>query len=982
MSIKIKPIINIDSNTGINITYNFPLPELQQAPYDWSFSDGTFIQGTNGGDNFIYIPPNTTITPEFSGFIYREENNYGGTNGTGFINYVSEVLEYETLIFESDKSFKNICDITSWSDSVIGDTDFLKFNKEFRYSNDDSKWSEFIELSDENLTKIYGNPNLKLQFRYVAVPIDTTTYNRNISINVPNDLGWQRVHSGTSFYQFDTDFSVLGTTEYVISVGENGDYYFDIEKNQLYGNKNNGYWGSPINVTINESTDGNTYIPSFITDDIINSAIKGVGIPLDDKVMTPSIDILFGSELSTSEQIPKQNDFIFLNTDFQGFKLSGQESLSIRYTPRNLQEGHRKKLFIESFKILANPYIDERDSSFTLNSENSQVILKPPFLLKAFSIDDYDIDYSTNCNDDCLDIKYRTSSNQRFWTDWFPLTKENIRSIKIDPLSFFYIEFLFTKTCEELCDINIYDVIIHGNYQNISDDYNKLNKFGLRSDCNYGLTTNGTDDNVLGGNENENGNGSDCGVPVEWTSEETCQGSFNPYEYNKSISLYNKISSDISNIFGFDINYYRTDADSNGRDVFLHEYQLHNIVDKQTVKVLFPENKYPDNIVQFNQFDLTLFESFEIHITREEFHRKFGLGMRPAKYDILEICQLNRVYDVEHAQSYKDFMGGSVYYKVILKKHEDNKHINNGEYDSDMKSLVENNSLDKLFKEEVDEDFEKIANNELQENLTEDREPNLTMLEEVESLGEDIENLIIEDEEFVPNIPDKPIHNKFEVYVRSIDYDIQNGSNIISRNYYDLTSQTDNIAISYKTIDDCVPKGKNRAFSLWFNIDNYKIGQVYNFIDNYNKITKNGYRIDFIDGRIEILWGEELYDIDINIKLNLWYGIVINFNQRQEKLDYSIFKLKDQSNPTSTSSSSLELVQEEVFTLVPQQIETDSVLNVKGSPMLWTNMRLFNDIIPSEKKELILNQYIVKDMHKIIVADNATKKVISPHNKF
>ena len=77
----------------------------------------------------------------------------------------------------------------------------------------------------------------------------------------------------------------------------------------------------------------------------------------------------------------------------------------------------------------------------------------------------------------------------------------------------------------------------------------------------------------------------------------------------------------------------------------------------------------PSCQIVMNQFDLTLFDSFEVHITKEAFKQAFGVQRRPSKEDLLYFCDINRMFIVDHAQQFRNFNNAAVYYKVVLKKY-------------------------------------------------------------------------------------------------------------------------------------------------------------------------------------------------------------------------------------------------------------------------------------------------------------------------
>jgi hypothetical protein len=129
------------------------------------------------------------------------------------------------------------------------------------------------------------------------------------------------------------------------------------------------------------------------------------------------------------------------------------------------------------------------------------------------------------------------------------------------------------------------------------------------------------------------------------------------------------MSNDSNSIFGHEVVYFLTDPDRKGIDYTFHEYQLLNYVCDSLIKVSVENNQFPENTGAINQFDLSLFDSFEIHIPKEIFKQAFGPEKRPSKEDFLWFCEINRMFIIEHAQAFRGFNNNAIYYKVMLKKY-------------------------------------------------------------------------------------------------------------------------------------------------------------------------------------------------------------------------------------------------------------------------------------------------------------------------
>jgi hypothetical protein len=891
----------------------------------------------------------------------------------------------DTLLL-STSEITDISDILKFEDKIIGDTNLLKVDKTFRFSTNNYNFTDWAELNDANIKAICGYEQVYIQFRYVACSI-SSTYNLEITpITKPNTDGWFQLHTGDDFYKFENDYP-QDDIEYHLGFGTQGQFHYD-DVTDRFHYKNNGFWSSPYTVQRNETTSGIVYVPSKlggveVNDVSISNSSTGGFVPIDDYYLKD--DIRFGKTLALSSSFPMKDDYIYINQSLQGFgnSLHGVETLFIKHSPRTLPENYDPKIWLESICIEAKQSIPIVEGNtvepiICLDGKGDQVIFNPNMVLKVYSLDSYclvvDGLEGTNCCVDCLDIKFRHSSTTRKWENgWLPLTEANLKCIKPSALKFFYIEFLFTQTCDNggkpIC---ITDLIINGDYQNVSNDYEKLNRFGLRPDCNYKLDEEGTTDNVY--------QGEDSGVqpPIEWTDDNSvCPTlpSFNPYDANLTNHLNEKLSNDISNLFGHQVDYYKVEANNAGIDNVLHEYQTYDTTQKEVVKVLVPDNNFPEDIVGFNMFDLALFDSFEIHITRKEFHNKFGIGVRPGNKDFLFFCPLNKWYEVEHAQSFREYNNISIYYKVTLTKKSDDKNIDNRAYENEFSGLIQNNSLDNLFQSDVEENEDQVVNKQIQENLTE------TFATDVKIDYDDktiIENTATMDNKELRDVK-KPDPIDLSIFATNIEQDLINGPNVISRNYYDFTSRTNDNALVYKKLDNTINECDDRSFMVWFKINKYIPGQVYNMIDNYNTVIKNGYKIDFVDGRFEIIWFGQMFDIDVSVALNKWHSVLVNFNQKEGKLELFLYTRRDDG---LCSTDELVLISEHETKLVPISFSGDLIMSVKGSPMSWTNMRIFNEVVTKNRINLILNQYIIKNTELLVIADNINKVVISPSWKY
>jgi hypothetical protein len=587
-------------------------------------------------------------------------------------------------------------------------------------------------------------------------------------------------------------------------------------------------------------------------------------------------------------------------------------------------------------------------------------ILKAPFIYKVFRIDDIEI-ISPGILPTELSLKYRYSQdNSKTWSNWEILNKENISTVRINPIRFFQIEYSIEN--KSTSNISIQDINLIGDFQNISKDYFKTNLFGIRECCMSNIVGYYDSNGNFIPNSNSNtisGSGGQCDTNVlpQMTSTEKSQ-LYNPYQQSTAMNLLTKLSTDAQQIFGHRVIYFVTDADAKGQDHSLHEYQLYNVVCEGDIKVSIEGNNFPDSQILMNQFDLNLFETMEAHITKQQFKEIFGPQRRPSKEDFLYFCDVNRMYQVEHAQQFRNFNNAAIYYKLILKKYSQKSNVKAGtiEIKNKIDQLTRNTTIEELFGVENIQDKASVANKDQFKPLTKD-----------------------------------PIRLE---YLVSIDKElIENGTNIISKSNYDLTSiDFGQPAVRYKNLDPRIKVSDNIGFYIWFNINNYIVDEVYNFFNYYDDVNNLGWKSNLSNDNITITINETVYNFNLSDNLtpdtigleeDVWYCYVMNIDQRQRKLNQYIYKrdVDLEEDAPSLNSTILRQVYENEQDIIPHEFELENIGGViLSSDMKITNIRLFIDVIPKSEHNKILNQYIIGDDSKYLVfADNANTRLKLPY---
>ena len=612
--------------------------------------------------------------------------------------------------------------------------------------------------------------------------------------------------------------------------------------------------------------------------------------------------------------------------------------------------------------VIVNPV-----ANLTEDNARDPIYIRPGDTFKVFRLDDAEIIVSGETPDRRVTVEYRISQdNWRTSTEWEELTTANISTAmakhKISPIRFFWIEYrAFRSGTDYTGNVKLQDINLVGDFQNVSEDYTKTNLMGIRECCQGGNSTNHLgyyegsgipgfvkpDPNAIPTNGTQNDE--DCLPPnlANPLGSQELANLWDPYNLNKATDLYNSLSNSTNEMFGWEVTYFLTDADRKGSDPMFNEHQLKNVVDENTIKISVDQNQFPDNQITFNQFDLSLFETFEVHITKDVFKRAFGVDQRPTKDDFMHFCELNRMYQIEHAQPYRDFNNAAVYYKVILKKYNQKASVQpaNETIANRIEQLTKNTTLDELFGLEIQAEKEKVANKDQHSTLTDDR-----------------------------------VRHEFSAeIVREL---ISNASIVINKYHYDLTKiAPDDVAIRYSKVDSYVRESDNRAYSAWFKIPEYVVNERHNFIQNHDG-TK-GYKVDLFNGGFHTTFNNAVYSMPVNISDDTWYCFIVNINQRQRKIEQFLYKrdVTNESEAGRLKTSKLKLVKSHSADFTIGEFEFDDVQDIiiTGSAMKITNIRIYNDVVDEGSHTKILNQNILRDADYLILADNSNKRVNLPN---
>jgi hypothetical protein len=611
------------------------------------------------------------------------------------------------------------------------------------------------------------------------------------------------------------------------------------------------------------------------------------------------------------------------------------------------------------------------DGSVAVVSPGEEKILKAPYIYKVFRLSGTEIVSGSDLSS--TDIKWRYSQdNSRTWSQWEFLTDANVSTARITPVRFFQVEYLIQNMGNS--SVSVQDINLLGEFQNVSKDYFKSNLMGIRENCSTNVVgagyydaqgnfvaypnPSGSNGSVSAGLSGDNCQTDSTGSALPKMTQDEKAGLYNPYQQNATMGLLNKLSGDAQQMFGHQVIYFATDPDRKGIDYTLHEYQLYNVACQGDLKVSVDGNNFPDSQIVMNQFDLNLFSTMEVHITKQQFKEVFGPQRRPAKEDFLYFCNLNRMYSVDHAQQFRNFNNSAVYYKLILKKFNmsSNVAMPDAEIRNKILDLTKNSTLDQLMGLDKAEDKASIANKPQHATLTKD-----------------------------------PIRH---IVAASISKELlENSTTIISKSHYDLSSiDLGATAVTYQNVSPYISETSNFGFYMWFSINNYVVDDVYGFIDYYDTVNSIGWKSFLKNDTISVVTNGVTYSYHLlgaptgdarALDEDVWYCYVLNIDQRQRELSQWIYKrdVDDESKASLLSGTMLRKVYSGKMDFEPFEamIESDSCQLI-ASDMKATNLRLFDDVIPEGYHNKILNQIIIgNDSKNLIFADNANMRLVLPN---
>jgi hypothetical protein len=434
---------------------------------------------------------------------------------------------------------------------------------------------------------------------------------------------------------------------------------------------------------------------------------------------------------------------------------------------------------------------------------------------------------------------------------------------------------------------------------------------------------------------------------------------FRPYDVMApGIQLYRDLSCAVSEMFGHCVRYFKTQAKIESADPILKEYSLFEVTDVKDIKIMVPDNAFPDNAMRFMSFDMDFGDGLEVHIVKEHFERAFGQDDLPEQKDYLYFPLIDRMFEIHSAYLFRDFMMGEFYYKVMLYKWQDKVNVMRPpEIDEYVNNLTEN--FDEILQPEIDREFQEITKPLQYKTIS------VGGFDHVRSLIN--ESLVIETS------------------------DLTNYFTIVGKYFYDMNRNLTpgELAVKYKLkVDRKVEE--NTAFSMWFKTKKTNFDPQLNTFDTlisgYNSTENKGYKLNLnysagvtansaITSSIDFVINSNTYTFSNlpQLQPEKWYGMVINHMNEFGQVAIYIWEMKFNPNqPTQNKTTDLRLIYTEVINISAEAVNpTNTTFQLFAGTYGLTNIRIWKESIEEEKQALLLNQYVVRDSDQTLLIDGA-----------
>ena len=294
-------------------------------------------------------------------------------------------------------------------------------------------------------------------------------------------------------------------------------------------------------------------------------------------------------------------------------------------------------------QVVTYKIIPDLDKSSISHSKNYRIFSAGEPVPGAIKIVGFDEDLTLgSANPVNISRKFRYSLDRGNWSLWYPFSPADLTEIEMldfeDSATFFEVK-----------------------YEYDDSSYLALTEPLVINSAKFKVQSTSTQANLF--------------TPNVVCSPERCpavvaeaEAFFQPYEVGSAVSISKELSYQTNKLFGHEVVYFKTEPDRDGGDFIFKEWTLFKTTSRKCVKVVVPNNVFPDNKPSFTEFGVDFEIPFEIHIDHTYFQTMFGPGAQPRKRDYLYFPLLNRMYEIQGSYLFRGFMMEPTYWKIQLTK--------------------------------------------------------------------------------------------------------------------------------------------------------------------------------------------------------------------------------------------------------------------------------------------------------------------------
>lgn len=325
---------------------------------------------------------------------------------------------------------------------------------------------------------------------------------------------------------------------------------------------------------------------------------------------------------------------------------------------------------------------------------------------------------------------------------------------------------------------------------------------------------------------------------------------YNPYRLSeKQKVLQNKMSKSMSDIFGFDVTWFKTTHNLENSSATFREYTFGEVKEQKTVRIVVKNNYIPDNRTRFGEFDLDFQDELEIHIDKTVFDCVFPNEI-PNSDDFFFFPLTNRMYTINTPYNEKNFMQNDPFWKMTCVKYENRNSVKKPQFIND--------EINELVS--FDYEFEMDAKNDEKLDTVLDAKP----------IDEETQN------------------NISECFVSY-------GGQEVFNYYYNFVGDGLGVVKEYKF----EPK-KEFTFLGWFNLTN-KTQNILNLDELVILKVEDG--VFKLRVETDNLLPTQYFESEIDAILDEWFGVVVSYNKTN--LVVSFVDCKMQINDSIVVNSEL-----------------------------------------------------------------------------